>query len=277
MQTLSKISAFRFSSAIFAPGWTSETIDTNIGFEGLPVGSEAFRDRFNQKSLERNDRFWSSLFPYLYMFGPKSLPFVSSFSIGSGKRFYRMGREVKTNWFNLKLQDPLPSTPSREGFYTHNYDDAFNNGNSLSLDTTELIRLFVCELCCDDDIIFSYTFKRQNERNDLQVNLVVSDMYTNADREIICQRSNGSLCLSESDVLQVASHFFTNQLPFTPAKINGWETRYFLLKFRPSTKAIITDIGVKKARMSKILLGQIAFYPAKNLGKDFHHISLVDL
>jgi mannosyl-glycoprotein endo-beta-N-acetylglucosaminidase len=281
-ETLSKSAAFKFSSAIFAPGWTCESIDTNIGFEGLLPGTEAFRDRFNVKFLERNDRFWSSMYEFFYMFGPKTLPFVTNFCIGSGKKMYRMGREVKRNWFNLKLQGVQPSTPSREGFFSHHYDDAFDGGSSLSMDTTELIRLFVCELSCDDDVIFSYTFKRQSESNDVQVNLNVLDLRRSTDAQLVCDGDNGTnpfvvSCLSEDDVRRLAVYFADNRLSFVPSVINGWETRYYLLKFDKSVKALITDIGLKKSRHGKVLLGQMSFYSAKNLQQNFGHIGTVQL
>lgn len=187
-----------------------------------------------------------------------------------------MGREVKTNWFNLKLQDIQPSTPSREGFYSHNYDDAFNGGNSLSLDTTELIRLFVCELPCDDDIIFSYTFKRQNERNDFQVYLNILEAKRNVEIEVVCNDSSG-LRLLEMDVKKIATFFTENRVPFVPSKINGWETRYYLLKFEASAKALITDIGIRKKRNSKLLLGSVAFHSAKDLRMNFDHVRVVQL
>lgn len=280
-QTLSKISAFKFSSAIFAPAWTCETIDVSIGFEGLENGSEEYRDRFNQRFLERNDRFWSSMYEYFYMFGPKNLPMVTNFCIGSGKKFYRMGREVKKNWFNLKLQGIQPSTPAREGFYSHNYDDAFDGGSSVSLDTSDLIRLFVCELPCDDDIVFSYTFKRHTHANDLQANLTVLDVSKSIDIQLVCD-GNGTnpfaiSSLAEDDVRNIAIFFSSNGQTFIPSNINGWETRYYLLKFERSARALITDIGFKKMRRGRVFLGHIAFYSANHLGRDFEHINAVQL
>lgn len=264
---------------IFAPGWTSEVIDYNVGFEGLEIGTEAYRARYNQKFLEINNQLWSSLMQYLYICGPQNLPFVSSFSIGSGKSLFDMGREEKKNWFNLKFQDIQPSTPSREGFYSYNYDDAFNGGNSLSLDTTELIRLFVCELSCRHCIIFSYTFKRQNEENDLQVNLSILETDKKTEMEIVCNESTGFKSLPERDVKNIATYFLSNQISFIPSIINGWETRYYILKFKASTKAKITDIGIKKKKNSKLLVGSLAFYPVKDLSIifDIGHINDIPL
>lgn len=219
------------------------------------------------------------MYEYFYIFGPKTLPFVTSFCIGSGKRFCRMGHEVKKNWFNLKLQSIQPSTPSREGFYSHNYDDAFHGGSSLSITTTELIRLFVCELPCNDDIIFSYTFKRLTDANDVLMKLNVLDLTRNVDIQLTCDGSKGTLssCLEENDVRSIGSFLAHERHSFVPSMINGWETRYYLLKFKKSTKALITDIGIMKKRRDKVLLGQVAFYSAKNLQRSFDHVNYVIL
>lgn len=222
------------------------------------------------------------MYEYFYIFGPKQLPFITNFCIGSGKKFYRMGREVKKNWFNLKLQGVQPSTPSREGFFSHYYDDAFDGGSSLSLDMTELIRIFVCELPCDDDIIFSYTFKRQSSSNDIQMNLTVFDVVRSIDVQLVCDGPNGNPfatpCLEEHDVRSLATYLVNNKQTFVPSRINGWETRYYLLKFESPTKALISDVGIRKMKRGKVLLGQIAFYSAKHLNRqDFQHINPIQL
>jgi mannosyl-glycoprotein endo-beta-N-acetylglucosaminidase len=250
---------------------------------GLIIGSDEYRNRFNQKFLERNDRFWSSMYEYFHMFGPKSLPFVTNFCIGSGKNFYRMGRSVKKSWFNLKMQGIQPSTPSREGFFTHFYDDAFDGGSSLSLDTTELIRIFVCELACDDDVIFSYTFKRKSEENDIQVNLNLLDTKTSVDVQLVFEGNNGTnpfaiSCLAEDDVRNIAVYLANKRQTFVPSKINGWETRYYLLKFDKSIHARISDIGVKKIKRGNVLLGYMAFYSCNDLNRhEFSHINTVQM
>lgn len=222
------------------------------------------------------------MYDFFFIFGPKTLPFVTNFCIGSGKKFCRMGREVKKNWFNLKLQGFQPSTPSREGFYSHHYDDAFDGGSSLSLDIrSESIRLFVCEFSCDEDIIFSYTFKRFDDANDVHVNLNILETRRSVDAQLVCDGTIGTNrlstpCLEEDDVRSIAVFLANNRLSFVPSKINGWETRYFLLRFEKSMKAIITDIGVRKTKRGKVLLGQIAFYSAKDLNQDnLSHINMI--
>lgn len=193
-----------------------------------------------------------------------------------------MGREVKKNWFNLKLQGIQPSTPASEGFYSHHYGVAFDGGSSLSVDTTDLIRLFVCELPCDDDIIFSYTFKRHSNANDLQANLTILDVSQSVDVQLVCDGSNGTnpfaiASLGENDVRNIAVFLSNKGHSFIPRAINGWETRYYLLKFDKSARALITDIGFRKLRRGRVLLGHMAFYSANHLNRDFEHINAVQL
>lgn len=223
------------------------------------------------------------MYEYFYIFGPKTLPFTTNFCIGSGKNLFRMGKPVKKSWFNLKSQGIQPSTPSREGFFTHFYDDAFDGGSSLSLDSTELIRLFVCELDCDDDIILSYTFKRNSVENDVLLTLNLLDIKTSLDIQVVLEGSGGMnpfaiSCLNEDDVRNIGPFIAKNHPPFIPSQINGWETRYYLLKFEKSKKVRVTDIGVKKLRHGIVLLGSMALYSAKNFNHhDFTHINSVQL
>jgi mannosyl-glycoprotein endo-beta-N-acetylglucosaminidase len=223
------------------------------------------------------------MYEYFYMFGPKTLPFTTNFCIGSGRSFFRMGKPVKKSWFNLKLQGIQPSTPSREGFFTHFYDDAFDGGSCLSLDTTELIRLFVCELDCNDDIIFSYTFKRNSDRNDIQLSMNLLELNSSVDIQLVFEGSNGTnpfaiSCLDENDVRNVSNFLASKRQTVIPSQINGWETRYYLMKFEKSKKVRITDIGFKKMKRGNVLLGFMSFYSAKDLRQsDFAHINTVQL
>lgn len=63
------VSKYNLSTAIFAPGWTHETM------EKTPENS-AFR-RF----LNRDDAFWASLWPYLYTH-PLNDFFETDFHVG---------------------------------------------------------------------------------------------------------------------------------------------------------------------------------------------------
>lgn len=270
-QTLSKSAAFKFSTAIFAPGWTCETINLNIGFENLSIGSDEYKARFNDIFLARNDKLWSSLYHYLYIFGPKELPFTTSFCLGSGRKFYRMGKESREAWFNLKYQGFQPSTPSSAGHFTHYYDDAFNGGSCLSIETNEVIKIFTSEFSTDDGIIFSYTFKCEHHKNDLQVVLNITSKSNHRELQIICgnaeeESSNEIVPLNYDSVRDVNITLASSGHVAIPSTINGWKTRFYLLKFH--SEGLITDIGVKKIHTGRVLLGQMSFYSAKHFNID---------
>lgn len=61
-----------FSAAIFAPGWTHESLTNEP--------NDTFRKRFEVNDL----KFWKSLSPYLYEHGTKNL-FKTTFHSGCSK------------------------------------------------------------------------------------------------------------------------------------------------------------------------------------------------
>lgn len=267
---------------MFAPGWVYETINTRIGFDGLTPGTEKYRSRYNEIFLNRSDNFWNSLYNYFYIYGPKNLPFSTNFCIGSGRKFYRMGKEIKGNWFNLKMQAFQPSMPSSLGYFTHFYEDAFNGGSCLSIDSNSLIRLFTSELPCKDGIIFSYTFKRDNDRCDLEVHLNLINPNRNREMKIVCkskQTDGNEISPLSQESVRSLNIFLANkgQMPI-PERIHNWETRFYVLLFHensPIEHLIVSDIGVKKNHQGKVLLGQMAFYSAHGIINEIENLSKI--
>lgn len=208
------------------------------------------------------------------MFGPKTLPFTTNFCIGSGKKFYRMGKESRRDgWFNLKNQGFQPSTPSSIGHFTHYYEDAFNGGSCLSIETNELIKIFTSEFSTEHGIIFSYTFKKEHARNDLQVYLNIANVSSNREHQIICGNENDEIVpLNYESVRDVNIYLATSGHIAIPSIINDWETRFYLLKF--NRHAIITDIGVRKIHAGRILLGQMSFYSAKDFENEIDEVKI---
>lgn len=192
-----------------------------------------------------------------------------------------MGKEIKGNWFNLKIQAFQPSMPTSNGHFSHYYEDAFNGGSSLSIDTNELIRIFTCEMSCKDGIIFSYTFKKEHDQCDLEIHLNVLNNDTSRGLKIVCKKDerhvNDISSLNQQNV-RAMNIFLANKgyVPI-PEYINNWETRFFLLKFNKTSDIIITDIGVKKIQRGKLLLGQLAFYSAIDFESDSIDVKKITL
>lgn len=259
-QTFEKIAYKSFSVAIFAPGWTHEVMDISKFF--CEPGSDEYREKRNASFLERNDLLWSSLYEYMNICGPRSLPFQTNFSIGSGKGFYRMGSKVKSNWFNLRNQGILPSTPATRSFYQFSYQDAFDGGNCISIQSKQFIRLFTCDFSGDSDMFFSYTFKRADMSDDIQFRLnykfTVDDQFEE-DAHVVTLTAEPTFektiktCNENAEIREIGKFLASRGETFVPNNINGWETRYYFIKF--SHKVKITDIGARKIGRSDILLG----------------------
>lgn len=75
VQALEIIRGFGLSTAIFAPGWTHELQSKKEG------------DDF----IQREYNFWKKLQSFLYMYGPATLPFRTTFCQGFGERKYKEG------------------------------------------------------------------------------------------------------------------------------------------------------------------------------------------
>lgn len=92
----------RLSVALFATGWTLESIEVEIRKERR----EFTHDEVNARFMERDLKFWGPLWEYLELSGPSKLPFYTSFCLGSGKFSNRLGMPVKQKpWFNLTKQE----------------------------------------------------------------------------------------------------------------------------------------------------------------------------
>lgn len=279
---MKQVFQFNFSTAIFAPGWTIETMQLPEHLHKLSAIERS--DEINTMFLKRNDAFWSLLWDYFYTFGPISLPFSTNFCIGSGKNKYRLGRIVDGNWFNLKRQGFQSSTPTQKLHSSHYYADAFDGGSSISLDTKKLIRMFVCEFHCDNDIIFSYSFKRNDLQNDLDFYLRVLNRNSKTEKMFICGENSDDIDpsfftnLRFEDMKAITISLARSKQTFVPGnKISGWETRYYLLKFNKRANYLITDIGVMKQTDGLLLIGNLAIYSGDCLDMNkFNHIPIVN-
>lgn len=171
-------------------------------------------------------------------------------------------------WFNLKNQGFQTSTPSSAGHFTHYYDDSFNGGSCLKIETNEVLKLFACEFPTDDGIIFSYTFKREHQRNELEVHMNITN--NQREHQIVCGKpeTDGNVIVPlHHDAVQAVNIFLANKRQMAiPSMINEWETRYYILKF--DKKTVISDIGVRKIHSGLVLLGQLSLFSAKDFDQD---------
>lgn len=253
-QTLRQIKEFNFSVGIFAPGWTFEDIPDMKPF--AKNGS----DGLNNKFIARNNRFWALLWKYLYSRGPNTLPFYTSFCMGSGKRQFRDGLAISNEtWFNLMEQEYQPSVPS---LFEYHFDEAYRGGSCIKFnETVQNARLFVTDFTCQNDIVLSYVYKRSDPKINVTLILNVENgegdknilVFCNCDGSVEHERSQKRCEQFLSPIgryplrtlLRGLSIRDEKTFPSTAAPVNGWETRYFYLKFDKSAQlSRIVDIGV---------------------------------
>lgn len=248
------IKEYNLSIGIFAPGWT---------FENMPdehpmalVGT----DEINKKFLQRNTRFWSLIWNSLYSRGPNTLPFYTSFCLGSGKKQYRDGLQIGNEpWFNLMEQQYQPSVPSS---YEYQFDEAYHGGSCIKfVGSVEKLRLFVTDFPCKDNLVASFVFKRSSTQIDVQLVLNIENEAGNKNYLIYC---DGDI-RNENNVVLKPCERFVNPLrthllkyivvglsnrhekifPSSRRPINGWETRYYYLNFDEIAKlGRVVDIGI---------------------------------
>uniref|UniRef100_A0A182IUL9 Cytosolic endo-beta-N-acetylglucosaminidase TIM barrel domain-containing protein n=1 Tax=Anopheles atroparvus TaxID=41427 RepID=A0A182IUL9_ANOAO len=261
--TLEQVVAFQFSVALFAPGWTYESLEAASQQERLQP------DDRNVQFLQTNDRFWNLLWRHLHVRGPNQLPFHSAFCLGSGKFYNRFGRTQSDQcWFNLarqNFQPTIPYAPPLEyarrtdalSHWTHHFDDALDGGSCLKLRNVEHDkRLFACDFPCGSDLIVCYAFRRSNPAaSDLSLILKAHCARRLECLRVVCagpdchvgHRRNEmrAIPLGTEQSLQLLKLGAHSQLPLSDS-INGWDIRYYYLsaEFVPPGIRIV-DIGIK--------------------------------
>ncbi|EAT37497.1 AAEL010527-PA [Aedes aegypti] len=273
--TLAAVIEFKFSTAIFAPGWTYESLEESMRRDQLnPV-------QCNDRFLKLNDRFWNLLWKYLYVRGPTELPFYTSFCLGSGKIRNRLGKTLDESWFNLSRQGFQPSipyaAPRNQGidpiYWTHSFETALDGGSCLRMeDIHPNCRLFACDFACGSDLLVGYAFRRSNELSaDVRLVLKAYNTRYHDSVKIVCggedchlsERRNEmkALLLDSEDWPRLLELKAQLKLPLVAA-INGWEIRYYYLSFEAIVQPVsIVDIGVELVKddpKDHVLLGAIS-------------------
>uniref|UniRef100_A0A8D8FB27 Cytosolic endo-beta-N-acetylglucosaminidase n=1 Tax=Culex pipiens TaxID=7175 RepID=A0A8D8FB27_CULPI len=275
-QTLATVMQFKFSVAIFAPGWTFESLEESMKKDLLTP------EECNIRFLKLNDRFWNLLWRYFFVRGPRELPFYTSFCLGSGKIRNRLGKSEDRSWFNLSrqgFQPTIPYAPPREHpaaavYWTHNFESALDGGSCLRLDEVHPnCRLFACHFRCDEDLLVAYAFKRCSGADVALLLKAYNSRYHDA-LKIVCgdegchvsERSNEMKAVPlDAEDCRMLPKLKQIKLPAV-ASIQGWEIRYYYLSFAALAHhpIAIVDIGVELARKEDatpadhVLLGAIS-------------------
>uniref|UniRef100_A0A1A9UDY2 Cytosolic endo-beta-N-acetylglucosaminidase TIM barrel domain-containing protein n=1 Tax=Glossina austeni TaxID=7395 RepID=A0A1A9UDY2_GLOAU len=160
-QTLARIAKQCFSVGIFAPAWTYETLQQY----GYDIKHITGRNDVNEAFLQRNEKFWWSLWENLATYPYHHLPFYTDFCLGSGRQVYVRGKVNilnETPFFNLSRQSLQPSVPLHE-LATRCYEDAFNGGSCLRIEQHDrTFRLFATDFKLQyNGLVCAYAYKLQ--------------------------------------------------------------------------------------------------------------------
>lgn len=273
-RTLARIAKHRFSTGIFAPGWTYETLQ-QYGYNIKQMNGD---DAVNTTFLLRNDKFWWLLWDHLATHPYGALAFYTDFCMGSGKRTYASGlpkasdknddiEAAKTSitstesetdgFFNLSRQSLQPSVPLHD-LATRHYDDAFNGGSCLRITQCDTsFRLFATDFKFPGGgLVFAYAYKLNPQdgefdcilrfctsNNARDCYLFLGDYYDT----VSLQRGRcyvspfkpkyNELLSGSLDCAQIPK-----DMAFPDFQANGWRVRYYVVEFDGGVQ--VKDIGV---------------------------------
>lgn len=231
-KTLEKVPN-HLSVALFATGWTLESIELEMKMERKWHP----HDETNVRFMNRDLQFWVSLWSQLRMCGPSKLPFYSSFCLGSGYFANRLGMRVNRRpWHNLSKQEYQLSVPQVK----RNFDEAFDGGSCLAFEGEDLNggaqRLLVCSFQRMAGLIVSVGFKRNHPEINVNLLLMAYSHELRSSKSIFLASSRNAIQRRESitcfpipvesfkDVHDFLQRNGKKHLPAVDA-INGWELR----------------------------------------------------
>lgn len=142
--------------------------------DGANPFSESPSDKCNAIFLKRENRFWSLLWEHFSLCGPVTLPFYTTFCLGSGRKTFELGTCTSSEpWFNLTKQQYQPSNPSA---FEHEYDDAYQGGSCLKfIRNISGQRLFISNFPCNRNILLAFAIKRSKPSINFEVLLRLSN------------------------------------------------------------------------------------------------------
>lgn len=230
---LSAVRSFGLSAAIFGFGWTHEV--------EAKTSSESFF------SVEK--KFWTQLFPYLYVHCPNSIPFKTDYNIGltSISQEKPLWYDLSLQSFKLSLQSCVNENCERSCFHFA-MNDTFSEGGCLLLNTikneTEIHKLMLCNFFTSEKspLKFSVSAKTTAEFFPFEILLGVENknrhftviLYISDKGEYVLKEVNYSCSITLSEEI--------NQAKTIQTTANQWITNSFLLKFNGTITEVIARI-----------------------------------
>lgn len=168
-KSLEVIRKYDLSVAIFAPGWTYETLNDKNKFSKI------------------EDTFWRKLYPYMYIHVPSTLPFSTYFCRGYGSKMIdNFTISSPDSWYDLSKLNFQPSVPLCliDGNFpciSHVDGEAITGGGCLKLNSNNesatYHRIFVCHFEIKSVLFFEIKVKALKPYNCHKIFLSVLDPY----------------------------------------------------------------------------------------------------
>ncbi|XP_050424931.1 cytosolic endo-beta-N-acetylglucosaminidase [Adelges cooleyi] len=168
-KSLKIIRKYDLSVAIFAPGWTYETL----------IDKKQF--------TETENAFWRSLYPFMYIHIPSTLPLCTNFCRGYGLKKTEKAEVSSVNpWFDLSKLNFQPTVPiclfdSKHPCISHTNSEALTDGGCLRLNGTRendtYHRILVCNYEIKSKLNLEITVKALKPFNVHKIIVVAIDPY----------------------------------------------------------------------------------------------------
>ncbi|XP_074040961.1 cytosolic endo-beta-N-acetylglucosaminidase isoform X2 [Leptinotarsa decemlineata] len=241
------------SIAIFAPGWTHETLEVT--------------DQFFEEFLNRDTAFWSSLSPYMYTH-PINTYFSTDFYIGLDKRCYNMfSQQHQLSKFlhpnNSKLLNEYETIPKMKDTCRCLQVDIVDSRNvcliskeTLNGEIDYIHHLFACDLKIDGNTVVFFLTKSAKQQASLEITLIIGTC-NDSFRKIVLLEKNTEKILSNATVLEVnpteSPDILNNIKCRYSRKIEeGWLPSVYLFNTPPSR---ILEVGASIKEGAMIHLG----------------------
>ncbi|KAG5885999.1 hypothetical protein JTB14_025393 [Gonioctena quinquepunctata] len=190
-------SRYNLSLAIFAPGWTHETLEKS--------------DDFFEEFMNRDSAFWSSLSPFLYTH-PINKLFSTDFYVGLDKKCYNIfSQQYQLSSFLLpnksKLLDVYETVPKlKNACLQVDLMDSRNvcliSKEKLSSDIDYIHHLFVCDIHIEGNIVVYFLTKPADQPVRLSITMLVSGSNGSL-RKIVLLDKNTDIPINNSSILEV--------------------------------------------------------------------------
>ncbi|KAE9542762.1 hypothetical protein AGLY_002673 [Aphis glycines] len=247
-KSLEIIRKYDLSVAIFAPGWTYETLSD--------------KNKFNVVE----DTFWRKLYPFLYIHIPCTLPFSTYFCRGYGsKKIENFVESSLDAWYNLSKLNYQPSVPLclLDGNFpciSHVDGEAIIGGGCLRLngnnENTSYHRIFVCHFEVKSTLYFEITVKALKPYDSHKIFLGVLDPYGMPYKMEFGVQGDNNMFFNNCDDY---SCIIPDSKIYNVTLENGW----LLHKLKCEMVGIIVEVAIETEE--PLLIGHLFINDSSNL------------